>query len=106
MKPVNASGKVGMWPFVEEFHAQSASRHWSAGTLELKTMTETNFLREEVLPLIRAKFLRRDQLVYVQQGGVPVHFRGDDPQVVRSRQLRGWDMSVVKHPPTRPISTC
>lgn len=96
-----------MWPFVEEVSAQSSSRNRPAGTLELNNVTVnltlySKFLTEKVVPVIWAKFPRRNRCAYFQQDNAPVHCRSDDPSVIEIVLVQGLYVRLVKQSPNSP----
>ena len=103
-------GKIGLWPFVEEYVAKRNSKNRRKGTMLTVNMEVVNrgvyrqFLIDCVIPAIKTKWPARDRhkTIYIQQDNAKPHVFPDDEAIVAAGQSDGWDIRLRFQPPNSP----
>ncbi|KAG4053246.1 hypothetical protein PC123_g11595 [Phytophthora cactorum] len=107
-------GKIGLWPFTEDYVAQQSSKNRPAGTMLKRNIKAVNaevythFLLEFVFAAIRSRWPRGDRgkIIYVQQDNATSHIQPNDPDVLREGSRDGWDIRLIFQPPNSPDLNC
>jgi hypothetical protein len=103
-------GKVGVWPFVEDYIAKRKSINHAKGDIYLRNIDTIDrnvykhFLTTAVIPAIMAKWpiSEKGRTIFVQQDNAKPHVSESDPDVLAAGQQGGWDIRVVNQPPNSP----
>nr|CCA22684.1 hypothetical protein OsJ_02110 [Albugo laibachii Nc14] len=103
-------GKIGLWPFVEEYVAKRNSKNRQKGTILTVNIEVVNrdvyrqFLIDCVISAIKMKWPARDRhnTIYIQQDNTKPHVFPDDEAIVAAGQKNGWDIRLRFQPPNSP----
>jgi hypothetical protein len=104
------SGKIGIFPFVQEVPAMRSSINRPADTLVTKPITSiTNevsrmFLINKVLPAIKAKWPHEyaRETIYIQQDNASCHVPTNDPEFCAAAAEGGFDIRLMCQAPNSP----
>ncbi|GMF36685.1 unnamed protein product [Phytophthora fragariaefolia] len=107
-------GKLGLWPFAEDYITKRKSKNRPAGTKLKKNIESVNsevykhFLLEFVFAAIRKKWPRGDRgrIIYVQQDNATPHVSPRDPDILREAKSDGWDIRLIFQPANSPDFNC
>ena len=85
-------GKLGLWPFSEEYVGQRSSANQPAGTILQRNLLTVDlavykaFLLEHVIRAIKQKWLiaERDNFICIQQDNATPHVDFSDPDIRRA----------------------
>lgn len=103
-------GKIGLWPFVEEYVAKRNNKNRLKGTMLTVDMEVVNrdvyrqFLIDCVIPSIKMKWPAwdRHKTIYIQQDNAKPHVIPDDEAIVAAGQSYEWDIRLRCQPPNSP----
>ncbi|ETM30911.1 hypothetical protein L914_21421, partial [Phytophthora nicotianae] len=109
-RKTNFNGKLGLWPFAEEYVAQRSSQYRPKGTIlqrnieSVDTAVYKHLLLTCVFSANREKWPRDDRgkIIYMQQDNASPHILPDDEDVVREGQQKGWDIRLIFQPANSP----
>ncbi|ETV90434.1 hypothetical protein H310_14785 [Aphanomyces invadans] len=100
------SGKIGLWPFVQQVPALRNSRNRPAGTMVTKLVkvdaaVYLDFVINKVIPVIKASFSSASKQVLLQHDNATPHGSITDA-VLEGMSTDGWTFKIRKQPPNCP----
>ncbi|XP_066384659.1 uncharacterized protein [Miscanthus floridulus] len=105
-------GRIGCFPLVTYEPAMRGNERIDRvrGDLVMKPMTSItrdvirDFMINQVLPAIRAKWLREDvgKPIFIQQDNAPSHLKLDDSLFCEAVKQEGFDIRLICQPPNSP----
>lgn len=104
------NGKIGIWPFVEDYVAARNSTNRPKGTVLKRNIASVNRIEsrrmmiDHVIPAIKSQWPRgeKHKVIYVQQDNCKVHVPADDPEVLAAGTSDGWKIIMRNQPPNSP----
>lgn len=102
------SGKIGIWPFVQEIPAARRSEYRARGTIEIKSINVNRrvmrrYMIEKVVPGIREVWPADDtNPILIQQDNARTHILPGDAEFAEAVATTGLDIKIINQPPNSP----
>ena len=102
------SGKIGVWPFVQEIPAARRSEYRARGTIEIKSFNMNRrvmrrYMIEKVVPGIKEVWPADDtNPILIQQDNARTHILPGDAEFAEAVATTGLDIRIIQQPPNSP----
>ncbi|KAG6948766.1 hypothetical protein JG688_00014964 [Phytophthora aleatoria] len=109
------NGKIGLWPFTEQYEAKKKSRYIDKGKLCTRNIETVNrdvsrsYLIRYVISAIKTSWPRgwdRRRSILIQQDNAKPHVPVNDPGVVGAGTADGWNIRMIFQPVNSPDLNC
>lgn len=104
------SGKIGIWPLVDEYTAKRLSVNHNRGDVYVRNIEVVDktvykrYIIDKVIPAIKSNWpaAGRKQPIYIQQDNARPHVSPEDPDILAAGTADGWCIRLIYQPPNSP----